>query len=85
LFSFIERKLFGLKSNGGGFLNIRTKKDYYAIQKHFRCVAESNNIDHPINHLILLQKQTYFHNKTKQNNHYTGIQENISLFEKKFG
>ena len=38
----------------------------------------------PINHLIFLHKQTYFLNKTEQNNHFTGIQENISLFEKNF-
>ena len=48
LFSFSERELLNLKRNQGGFLSIRTKKAYYNIQKHLRCVAESNKIDHPI-------------------------------------
>ena len=48
LFSFNERKQLNLDNNGGGFLSIKTKEQYYAIQSHLRNVAESNKIDHPI-------------------------------------
>ena len=48
LFSFNERKQLNLDNNVGGFLSIKTKEQYYAIQSHLRNVAESNKIDHPI-------------------------------------
>jgi hypothetical protein len=48
LFSFNERKQLNLDNNAGGFLSIKTKEQYYAIQSHLRNVAESNKIDHPI-------------------------------------
>jgi hypothetical protein len=48
LFSFNERKQLNLDNNGGGFLSVKTKEQYYGIQSHLRNVAESNKIDHPI-------------------------------------
>ena len=48
LFSFNERNQLKLDNIGGGFLSVKTKEQYYAVQSHLRNVAESNNIDHPI-------------------------------------
>jgi hypothetical protein len=48
LFTYNEREKLGLKVKGSGFLSVKTKEQYYAIQSHLRNVAESNKIDHPI-------------------------------------
>lgn len=63
LFSFNERKQLNLDNNGGGFLSIKTKEQYYAIQSHLRNVAESNKIDHPIYFDVLWRDRiTYTNN-----------------------
>lgn len=63
LFSFNERKQLNLDNNAGGFLSIKTKEQYYAIQSHLRNVAESNKIDHPIYFDVLWRDRiTYTNN-----------------------
>ena len=53
----------GHNNNGGGFLSIKTKEQYYAIQSHLRNVAESNKIDHPIYFDVLWRDRiTYTNN-----------------------
>lgn len=60
LFSFNERKLFGLEVNKAGFLSIESNEQYYKIQKHLRWVAESNKIDHPIYFDVLWRDRINF-------------------------
>lgn len=60
LFSFSEREVLKLEANGLGFLSVKNEEQYYAIQKHLRCVAESNQIDHPIYFDILWRNRIEF-------------------------
>jgi len=63
LFTYYEREKLGLKVNGGGFLSVKTKEQYYAVQSHLRNVAESNKIDHPIYFDVLWRDRiTYTNN-----------------------
>jgi hypothetical protein len=48
LFSYDERKKYGLGKLGSGFMKIESLETYYEIQTHLRKLASSEKIDHSI-------------------------------------